>query len=107
LVSLSYNTWKSYLLSAINLVTSSSFLGSVSQVSTKTNCTLGSFLYLVTIFCIAGNDALQGPHQVAQKSTITTLPFNDASDTSLPLVSFSAKPLAFRLSICSITSALA
>src|SRR5690348_4950567 len=30
-----------------------------------------------------------GPHQLAQKSTTTTLPFRSANDTSLPLRSFS------------------
>jgi hypothetical protein len=34
---------------------------------------------LFTIFCIQGKLALQGPHQVTQKSTTTTLPFKSAT----------------------------
>jgi hypothetical protein len=38
-----------------------------------------------------GISILQGPHQVAQKSSSTTLPLSDASFTSLPSTSFSVK----------------
>src|SRR3954468_21086668 len=38
-----------------------------------------------------GISILQGPHHGAQKSSSTTLPFSDASLTSLPSTSFSAK----------------
>src|SRR3954447_5779828 len=38
-----------------------------------------------------GISILQGPHQVAQKSSSTTLPLSDASFTSLPSTSLSTK----------------
>src|SRR4051812_38535005 len=38
-----------------------------------------------------GISILQGPHQVAQKSSSTTLPFSEASLTSLPSTSLSVK----------------
>src|SRR6185312_1243271 len=64
-------------------------LSSCSHASTKRNFTLGSSLYLFTAICIPGNEALHGPHQVAQKSTITTLPLRSFNETVFPSRSFS------------------
>src|SRR5579862_3797572 len=42
-----------------------------------------------------GISILQGPHQVAQKSTKTTLPRKSDKRTTLPLASFNSKSGAF------------
>src|SRR6478672_6603337 len=52
------------------------------------NCTLGLSLNLFTAICIAGNERLQGPHQVAQKSRTTTFPLRLSELTVLPFTSF-------------------
>src|SRR5215510_8379980 len=55
------------------------------------NCTLGLSLNLFTAICMAGNERLQGPHQVAQKSSTTTLPFRLSELTVLPFTSFNTQ----------------
>src|SRR3954454_14200300 len=95
----SSKTLNAYLLSVINfcVFVCISFSSLFSQVSTKRNTTLLSFLNLSTAFCIPGNDALHGPHQVAQKSTIITFPFSEARDTILPSRFFKVKVFAVPL----------
>src|SRR5690606_4232039 len=90
LLSISINTWKGYALFSMNAATFffTVSLSPFSQVSINTNLTFLSSLYFSTACFIPGNEALQGPHQVAQKSTTTTLPFSEASVTSLPCMSF-------------------
>ena len=46
--------------------------------------TSGLSLYLSIIVSIIGKDVLQGPHQVAQKSTTTTFPLKSSNETVLP-----------------------
>src|SRR5690606_8116858 len=62
-----------------------------SQVLMKRNSTSGSSLYLFTAICMAGNDFIQGAHQVAQKSRTTTLPSKSFKDTVFPSRSSSVK----------------
>src|SRR3954464_10798514 len=62
----------------------------VSSTDTPTTCS-PALPYLFWNSMNHGISILQGPHQVAQKSSSTTLPFSEASLTSLPSTSFSAK----------------
>src|SRR3954469_22625171 len=68
-------------------------LAGVSSVEMPTTCS-PSLPYLFWNSMNHGISILQGPHHVAQKSSSTTLPFSEASFTSRPSTSLSAK---FRL----------
>src|SRR5829696_3981939 len=65
-------------------------LESFSHVSINRKTTSGLLLNLLTAVCIPGKEAMQGPHQVAQKSTTTTFPLREERATSFPLMSFKA-----------------
>src|SRR3954464_9508011 len=62
----------------------------VSSTDTPVTCS-PSLPYLFWNSMNHGISILQGPHQVAQKSSRITLPLSDASFTSLPSTSLSVK----------------